>query len=170
MDTQGASRFGGDAATAVATKCLARSGVLLKGVITMARYELVGDEDNMTLLRDGERIIGLGGPREWAEQQLDEYRDQEAEARKALATGDPFAVCHLGWHRGPLPAPITGAFDASLPYFNFRAKIGMTGGTLIYSVADEPFNFQGRTVKCLGMLTPWSCAVCEQPIDSNPDR
>jgi hypothetical protein len=69
----------------------------------------------LTLLRDGQRIIGLGGPREWAERQLDQYRDQEAEARKALATGDPLAVCRLGWHRGPLPDPIADEFDAPLP-------------------------------------------------------
>lgn len=132
----------------------------------MARYELVGDEDNMTILRDGERVIGLGGSREWAERQLDEYRDQEAEARKALATGDPLAVCRLGWHHGPLPKPIAGAFEASLPYFNFRAKIGEAGGTLIFRVAEQPFMYLGRNVKCLGSLTPWVCAVCGESVDS----
>ena len=58
----------------------------------------------------------------------------------------------------------------AMPFFRFQAKIGEAGGTLIYQVAEEPFLYLGRTVKCLGMLTPWSCAVCGQSVDSRPDR
>jgi hypothetical protein len=137
-------------------------------LVSVARWELVENGDGFLLLRDGERIIGLGGPWEWAQQELEEYRGQELQAREALATGDPLAVCRIGWHRGPLPAPIVDTFRAPTQYFRFRAKIGEAGGTLIYSVADEPLQYLGRTVKCLGMLTPWVCATCGQLIDFNP--
>jgi hypothetical protein len=53
-------------------------------------------------------------------------------------------------------------------YFRFGAKIGEAGGTLVYRVAEGPFEFQAGTVKCLGMLDPWLCSVCDLPIiDAN---
>ena len=50
-------------------------------------------------------------------------------------------------------------------YFRFGAKLDETGGTLVYRVAEEPFEFLARTVKCLGNLIPWCCSVCDLPVD-----
>ena len=66
----------------------------------MARWELVPDGEGFLLLRDEERVVGLGDPRDWAENQLRSYREQERQAREALATGDPLDPSRLGWHRG----------------------------------------------------------------------
>ena len=166
MDTQGASRLGGDVATEVATKCLGAFGCPpLKEEDTMARWELVPKGHEFLLLRDGERIVGLGAEQEWAEEQLRWYREQERQAREALATGDPLNLCRLGWHRGGLPAPVAEYVGAPSLYFRFGAKIGEAGGTLVYRVAEGPFEFQARTVKCLRMLDPWSCSVCNLPVD-----
>lgn len=125
----------------------------------MSRWELVPNEDGFSLLRDGQRIVTLGSGQEWADKQLRWYREQERQAREALATGDPLDLCRLGWHRGKLPAPVAQHVGAPSLYFRFGAKIGEAGGTLVYRVADEPFEFLARTVKCLGNLDPWSCSV-----------
>ena len=80
----------------------------------MARWELVPNDDGFLLLRDGQRIVTLGGTKEWAEDQLRSYREQERQARAALATGDPLDLCRLGWHLGLLPTPVakhTGLLD-----------------------------------------------------------
>ena len=114
---------------------------------------------SFTLRRNGEPIIDLGSPKAWAEGQLRQYREQEAEARALLASGDPLALCRAGWHRGRLPGPIAGQFSKG-PYFRFGGQIGEAGGTLVFLVADQPFRYRERIVKCLGSLTPWTCAVC----------
>jgi hypothetical protein len=132
----------------------------------MARYELVPDVDGCLLLRDGERVISLGGSREWAEGELRRYREQERQAREALTTGAPLDLCRLGWHRGGLPTPVGKHVGTPASYFRFGAKIGEAGGTLIYRVAEEPFEYLARTVKCLGILDPWSCSVCDLPVEA----
>ncbi len=131
----------------------------------MTRWELIPNGDAFLLIRDGERIVGLGGTRDWAEGQLRTYREQERQAREALATGDPLDLCRLGWHRGPLPIPVARHIGTPSTYFRFGAKIGEAGGTLVYRVAEEPFEYLARTVKCLGRLDPWSCSACGQQVD-----
>lgn len=136
----------------------------------MARWELVPDGTGFVLLRDGDRIVGLGGPSEWAEEELHRYREQEGKAREALATGDPLDVCRIGWHRGALPAAVGKHIGALASYFRFGAEISEAGGTLVYRVAEEPFEFLARTVKCLGNLDPWTCADCDQAIPTDDLR
>ena len=133
----------------------------------MARWELIPNGESFLLLRDGERIVSLGGGQEWAEEQLRWYREQEQEAREALATRDPLDLCRIGWHRGSLPNPVARHIGVPSMYFRFGAKIGEAGGTLVYRVAEEPFEFLARTVKCLGILDPWHCAVCDSQIDDD---
>ena len=133
----------------------------------MARWELVPDGTGFVLLREGDRIVGLGGSGEWAEEELHRYREQERKARQALATGDPLEVCSIGWHRGALPAPVGKHVGALASYFRFGARISEAGGTLAYRIAEEPFEFLARTVKCLGSLEPWTCAVCHQAISAD---
>jgi hypothetical protein len=131
----------------------------------MATYTIrqTGDE-SFEILRDGVRVIGTGGARSFAEQTFAAYRDQEFEARAALATGDPEALCALGWHRGGLPDPVTAHLGSSSFYVRFAAKIGEAGGTLVFRVAEGPFLYQARTIKQLGNLAPWPCAACGKDI------
>ncbi len=136
----------------------------------MARWELVPNDDSFLLLRDGKRVVRLGGSRDWAEGELHQYRDQERDAREAIATKDPLDLCRLGWHHGPLPTPVAEHVRAPSLYFRFGAKIGEAGGTLVYRVAEQPFEFIARTVKCLGMLDPWECSVCERLVDDANQR
>jgi len=133
----------------------------------MTRWELIPAVNGFDLLRDGRRVIGVGGAYESASTVLRWYREQERDANEALAAGSPLALCRLGWHRDALPAPVAGHLGASL-YFRFGAKIGEAGGTLVYRVAEEPFEFLARTVKYLGNLEPWQCSVCHRPIDGHP--
>jgi hypothetical protein len=119
------------------------------------------------LLRDGRKVIGLGGDRVFGQRTLAEYRDQELEARAALATGEPEALCLLGWHRGGIPDPVGAHVGPSAFYFRFETKIGEAGGTLVFRVAKRPFLYLARTVKSIGILDPWHCAVCGNDIGAD---
>jgi hypothetical protein len=134
----------------------------------MATYTLhqTGDR-HYELHRDGRRVIGLGGDGAFAERTLAEYRDQELEVRVALATGEPEALCVLGWHRGGIPDPVAAHVGSSALYFRFETKIGEAGGTLVFRVAEGPFLYLARTVKSLGILDAWHCAICGS--DIGPD-
>ncbi len=122
------------------------------------------DERNFVLRRDGETIISIGGGRDFAEKNLREYRDQELAARAALDSGDPRALCDLGWHAGDLPGPLAEHLGPASWYFTFCAKIGEAGGTLVFRVAPGPFLYASRTVKTLGSVEPWECRVCGEAI------
>jgi len=124
---------------------------------------------SFTLRRNGAPIIDLGSPKAWAEDQLRQYREQEAEARALLTSGDPLALCRAGWHRGGIPGPIAGQVDAG-PYFRFGGQIGEAGGTLVFLVADQPFRYRERIVKCLGSLRPWACSVCGSTVPPPGDE
>jgi hypothetical protein len=134
----------------------------------MATYTLrqTGDT-HYELLRDGHRVIGLGGDRAFAEGTLAEYRDQELEASVALAMGEPEALCLLRWHRGGIPSPVAAHVGASAFYFRFETKIGEADGTLVFRVAEGPFLYLARTVKSLGILDPWHCAVCGNDVGAD---
>jgi len=118
------------------------------------RWDIVPDGDSFLLLRDDIKIVSLRGSRKWAEEFKDRYQQQEHEARKALSTGDPLNVCRLGWH------------TTDLMCFRFGSKINEAGGTLVYLVAEQPFEFLASIVKCLGNTVPWKCSTCNQLIDA----
>lgn len=161
--------MGGDVATMSGNQVSGDSGVPLGEVEPMADYTLEQTgERHFILLRNGQQVITFGGDREDAEQGLREYRDQEATALEALASGDPKALCRLGWHAALMPAPVAKHLGAISSYFTFAARIGLAGGTLIYRVAQGPFLYESRTVKTLGNITPWVCGVCERPIGPMP--
>jgi hypothetical protein len=137
-------------------------------VVTLARWELVPEGDGTVLMRDGRRIVTVGGAREFAEDQLNRYRDQERQAHEALESDKPLSLCDLGWHRGVLPRPVASHLGTLSLYFRFVAKSSEAGGTLVYLMGEEQFEYLARTAKCLGNLNPWFCSVCDRPI--GPDE
>lgn len=121
-------------------------------------------EESFDVLRDGRRVVGTGGGVGFAEEMLAEYRDQELQAGEALATGDPLAICAIGWHRGgAFPDRMTGVSSSGL-YVRYITTTGESGGTLVYRVAEGPFLWASRTVKTLGNVQPWTCPVCDRAV------
>ena len=126
----------------------------------MARYRLVptdGPGEAFKLWRDKELIVSLVGPRQWAEEQAAGYERQERDARAALRSSDPLAVCRVGWHR------TDGIY--------FRLGTRLRDGTYVYRVCRQPFEFAATTIWCYGDRgKAWVCSTCGRAIEKHASR
>src|SRR5438552_783414 len=121
----------------------------------MAYWIRSNGPERFQIVRDGLVILTCGGAREFAERQRRVFEEDEAASQRAIASGDPQALCRLGWHRldpgsGPPLKARTDAGFRPTPFFRFATRIGEAGGTLVFRVADRPFRYAARSVKTLG--------------------
>jgi len=123
------------------------------------------------IVRDGVVVVTCGGSRSFAERERARLDEDEDRSNRALDSGDPLALCRLGWHRLALDSGLPPdsrrqvGFPA-FPFFRHAATIGEAGGALVFLVADVPYLHAIRSVKALGNLTPWGCATCGELIPS----
>jgi hypothetical protein len=88
---------------------------------------------------------------------VEEYVKREAhedETSAALATGDPIAMCRIGWHR---MTNYVGWFAL--------ANGGHRGSLLVYWMGSAPFRYRCRWIMVHGGQ-PVSCGVCGRKIDA----
>lgn len=79
---------------------------------------------------------------------------REDETSAALATGDPMAMCRIGWHR---TKNLVGWFTL--------ANGGHRGNLLVYWMGSAPFQYRCRWIMVHGGQ-PVPCGVCGREIDA----
>lgn len=88
---------------------------------------------------------------------VDDYVAREAredDTSAALATGDPKAMCRIGWHRT----------KTSAGWFTL-ANGGQRGKLLVYWMGPAPFQYLCRWIMALDG-EPFACRVCGRRIDA----
>ncbi len=103
--------------------------------------------------RDRMGVSAVYHDRASAEREAGRLARQEAEARAALASGDPRAVCRIGWHRGFL--------DDLRMFFRWG---GMHGGWMYWVSIDAPFEFLRRRFLFLKEDDGQTCHVCGERV------
>jgi hypothetical protein len=112
------------------------------------------------VMREGWGLVTTAcSGREYAEQRLREYELQEGKALRALRSGDPLAVCRIGWHQQRVAQ--------GLVFFRVAIRLGDEVGIYLYRIAAQPLEFMARTIWCYSeMGVPWTCAACGQAVDA----
>ena len=128
------------------------------------RYRLAIDprkERSFEMWREGWGKIGTySGSLEWVQGQAARMEEDEVRSEGALSSGDPLALCRLGWHQSE---------DEYGATYYFRPRHGWCGCWLAYHVGPRPFEYCGRTLGSFDTNSPpWRCSACDRFIDRDP--
>lgn len=115
-------------------------------------FPIDGKTDGFEIRRDGTTLVGnFSASSDSVIAYYERAERKEDEATAALSTGDPRALCGLGWHRLPRPGGYFRIGTAKRPDY-----------LIVYRIGPAPFDHMCTTIWNYSGK-PIICSVCSRP-------